>query len=63
MLNEEQLKMFEKASTHMTRMENDPEYRKKIEEELYRGAPKWLLDRIEKRIAESEKKDEKNSTN
>ncbi|MDA3048214.1 MULTISPECIES: hypothetical protein [unclassified Campylobacter] len=59
MLSKEQLEMFEKASAHMTKMENDPEYCKEIEKELYKGAPSWLLNRIKKRISESEKKDEK----
>ena len=62
MLNKEQLEMFEKASNHMTKMENDPEYRKKIEKELYRGAPDELLDGLEKEIAEQEElENEKNS--
>lgn len=63
MLNKEQLQMWQEVSEHLTKMENDPEYCKEIEKELYKGAPSWLLNRIKKRISESEKKDEKNSTN
>ena len=62
-LNKEQLQMWEEVSEHLTKMENDPEYCKEVEKELYRGAPDELLDELEKEIAEAELKDEKNSIN
>ena len=61
MLSKEQLAMWEEVSKHLSKMENDPEYRKQIEKELYRGAPDELLDELEREIAEAEQKDEQNS--
>ena len=58
MLNDEQLKMWQEVSEHLTKMENDPEYCKEIEKQLYRGAPKELLDELEKEIAEAKKKEQ-----
>ena len=45
-LTEEEMKMWQGVSDHLTRMENDAEYRKKIEKQLYRGAPKKSIERI-----------------
>ena len=45
-LTEEDMKMWQGVSDHLTRMENDDEYRKKIEKQLYRGAPKESIERI-----------------
>ena len=52
MLDKDDLEMWERVSQHLTRMENDPEYCKEIEAQLYRGAPKELLERLEKEVAE-----------
>lgn len=46
MLSKEQLEMFEKASIHMTKMENDPEYCKEIEKRLYKGVAKEVIEEI-----------------
>ncbi|WP_177389313.1 hypothetical protein [uncultured Campylobacter sp.] len=45
-LTEEDMKMWQGVSDHLTRMENNAEYRKKIEKQLYRGAPKESIERI-----------------
>ena len=46
MLDKDDLEMWERVSQHLTRMENDPEYRKEIEKRLYAGAPKESIERI-----------------
>lgn len=46
MISKDTMEMLEKACRHMTRMENDPEYRKEIEKRLYAGAPKESIERI-----------------
>lgn len=62
MIDKDTLEMFERASEHMRRMEKDPEYRREIEKQLYRGAPQELLDKLEAEIAELERlENEKNS--
>ena len=61
-LSKKDLKMFEDISKHLTKMENEHEYCKEVEKELYKGAPNWLLDKIKQRISQN-KKDEKKSTN
>ena len=45
-LTEEDMKMWQGVSDHLTRMENDAEYRKEVEKRLYRGAPKESIERI-----------------
>ena len=50
-LTEEEMKMWQGVSDHLTRMENDAEYRKKIEKQLYRGAPKELVERVRREMA------------
>ena len=60
MLNKEQLKIWKEVSEHLTKMENNLEYCKEIEKELYRGAPQKLLDELEEEIIKQELKDEKN---
>ena len=61
-LTEEDMKMWQGVSDHLTRMENDVEYRKEIEKQLYRGAPKELIESMEREMAKYEtKKQNKNS--
>ena len=61
-LAEEDMKMWQGVSDHLTRMENDDEYRKKIEKQLYRGAPKELIESMKREMAKYEtKKRNKNS--
>ena len=61
-LTEEDIKMLQDACDHLTRMENDAEYRKEIEKQLYRGAPKELIESMEQEMAKYEtKKRNKNS--
>ena len=55
-LTEEDMKMWQGVSDHLTRMENDAEYRKKIEKQLYRGAPKELIESMEQEMAKYETK-------
>ena len=61
-LTEEDMKMWQGVSDHLTRMENDAEYCKKIEKQLYRGAPEELIESMEREMAKYEtKKRNKNS--
>lgn len=45
-LTEEDLKILQGVCDHYTRMDNDAEYRKEVEKQLYRGAPKESIERI-----------------
>ena len=61
-LTEEDLKMLQDACDHLTRMDNDVEYCKEIEKQLYRGAPEELIESMEREMAKYEtKKRNKNS--
>ena len=50
-LTEKDLKILQGVCDHYTRMDNDAEYRKKIEKQLYRGAPKELVERVRREMA------------
>lgn len=55
-LTEKDMKMWQGVSDHLTRMENEAEYCKKIEKQLYRGAPKELIKSMEQEMAKYETK-------
>ena len=55
-LTEEDIKMLQDACDHLTRMDNDVEYRKEIEKQLYRGAPEELIESMEREMAKYETK-------
>ena len=55
-LTEEDLKMLQDACDHLTRMDNDAEYRKEVEKQLYRGAPEELIESMEREMAKYETK-------
>lgn len=55
-LTKKDLKMLQGISDHLTRMENDAEYCKEIEKQLYRGAPKELIESMEREMAKYETK-------
>ena len=61
-LTEKDLKKWQRACDHLTRMDNDAEYCKEIEKQLYRGAPEELIESMEREMAKYEtKKRNKNS--
>ena len=54
--------MWQRVCDHLTRMDNDAEYCKEIEKQLYRGAPEELIESMEREMAKYEtKKRNKNS--
>lgn len=55
-LTEEDIKMLQDACDHLTRMDNDVEYCKEIEKQLYRGAPEELIESMEREMAKYETK-------
>ncbi|WP_297941945.1 hypothetical protein [uncultured Campylobacter sp.] len=50
-LTEKDLKILQGVCDHYTRMDNDAEYCKEVEKQLYRGAPKELVERVRREMA------------
>ena len=55
-LTEKDLKILQGVCDHYTRMDNDAEYCKEVEKQLYRGAPKELIESMEREMAKYETK-------
>ena len=55
-LTEKDLKILQDVCDHYTRMDNDAEYCKEVEKQLYRGAPKELIESMEQEMAKYETK-------
>ena len=50
-LTDKDLKILQGVGDHYTRMDNDAEYCKEVEKQLYRGAPKELVERVRREMA------------